>query len=269
MRLARFSASVARSLRCLSNRFASSRSPRSVSMPKLVSTFIIGTPKPELYTLTDGIVRPDKIVNLGDAFKLVEQDPIWANRGKAIQGYAMLEQAFSSLLSTLGGMTRETATTIFYKITNTGSRNSIIEKLLHAKYGTRFNLFWNAYLKEMRQIDLKRNEIVHWLTVMYAAMNTQNMMIVGIALIPPGQAASVTDNRITSDHLIAFAEKCDVFARLCHMFWGVIADEQMPLDAKQSWLEIFERPLVYPLPEGHLLNQTPSGPDSPPQSSPA
>lgn len=239
-------------------------------MPNLISTFRIGIAKPELYSLTDGIVRSNKIVDLGDALKLAEQDSIWANRGKAIQSYAMLEQALSNLLADLGGMTYETATTIFYKITNTGSRTGIIEKLLHAKYGSRFNLFWNAYLRELRRIDLKRNAIVHWLSVMYAAINTHNMMIVGISLIPPGQAASELDNRITSDDLIAFAEKCDVFARLCTMFWGATTDPQCPEDVKQTWLGIFQQPLVYPLPADHpLLGQTPPIPNNPPQSSSA
>jgi hypothetical protein len=46
-------------------------------------------------------------------------------------------------------MKRENATTIFYKITNTGSRSKILERLLRRKFGTTYNLFWNSYFKEL------------------------------------------------------------------------------------------------------------------------
>jgi hypothetical protein len=101
-----------------------------VSMPTLISTFLINSPDSDHYSMTDGIVRADKNIPLDDALKLAEQHPIWANRGKAIQSYAILEQALSGALAELGGMTRTTAVTIFYKITNTGSRSGILEKLL-------------------------------------------------------------------------------------------------------------------------------------------
>jgi hypothetical protein len=220
-------------------------------MPTLISTFLINSPNKDRYSMTDGIVRADKNIPLEDALKLAEQHPIWASRGKAIQSYAILEQALSSALAELGGMTRETAVTIFYKITNTGSRSGILEKLLHKKHGTRFNLFWNAYFKELRKIDLRRNAIVHWLSVMYAAMDTDNMMIIGVELIPPSNAGGEPEDRITSDDLMAFAAQCDAFARLCNMFVGATSDRDMPEAIKQPWLEIFQQPLIYPLPTGH------------------
>jgi hypothetical protein len=234
----------------------------------LISTFLVGSEDSELYSITDGIVRPDKNIPLDDALTLGEQDPIWINRGKAIQAYAMLEQSLCFLLAELAAVDLETAGTIFYKITNTGSRSGILERLLHKKHGTRFNLFWNAYFKELRQIDLKRNAIVHWLSAMNTAINIHDMMIVGITLIPPGSVhGGGPPEHLTSNDLIAFTNKCWVFARLCTMFSGVtsrIPDD----DTKKTWFEIFQRPLVYPLPADHLLNQTPAKPDTPPQSSP-
>ena len=123
------------------------------------STFLIGGTDPAHYSLTDGVVRSDKKIDFGDALKLGEQDAIWANRGKAIQSYAILEQALCSLLGDLSEMKRNTAATIFYKIASSDSRNKILEKLLHGKHGKKYNLFWNAYFKELRKIDIKRNEI--------------------------------------------------------------------------------------------------------------
>jgi hypothetical protein len=235
----------------------------------LISTFLVGSEDSKLYSITDGIVRLDKNIPLDDALKLGEQDPIWVNRGKAIQSYAMLEQSLCLLLAGLAAVDLETAGTIFYKITNTGSRSGILERLLQKKHGTKFNPFWNAYFKELRQIDLKRNAIVHWLSAMNTAINTQDMMIVGITLIPPGSIHSGgPPEHLTSKDLIAFTNKCGVFARLCTIFDGVTSDRIPDDDTKKTWLEIFQRSLVYPLPADHLLNQTPAKPDTPPQSSP-
>jgi hypothetical protein len=248
---------------------SSDPSRNSVPASALISTFLIGNEDSQLYSITDGIVRLDKNIPLEDALKLGEQDPIWNNRGKAIQAYAILEQSLCFLLSGLAAVDLDTAGTIFYKVTNTGSRNGILEKLLHKKHGTRFNLFWNAYFKEMRQIDLRRNAIVHWLSAMNAAINAQNMMIIGITLIPPGSIHGRPPEHITSKDLIAFTDKCTVFARLCTMFSGLTSDRMSNDDIKKTWLDIFQQPLVYPLPADHPLNRTPVKPDIPPQSSQA
>jgi hypothetical protein len=239
------------------------------SMPNLISTIIFGSSNSALYSLTDGIVRdPTLPLPIADATELAQQDPIWPNRGKAIQSYAMLEQVLSQLLADLGNMSNETALTIFYRISNADSRSKILEKLLRKKHGNRFNLFWNPYFAELRQINKKRNEIVHWLCAMTLASNAQNMMIVGVTLIHP---SSLSDNKppqnyITSNHLVDFATKCDVFARLCTMFNGV-SSGRLTGDEAKPWLDIFQQTLVYPLPAGHPLDPTPTAPDNPPQPS--
>jgi hypothetical protein len=243
--------------------------PASTSPTTLVSTFLINSSNPMHYSMTDGIVRSDRNIPLEEALKLAPQDPIWANRGKAIQSYAILEQSLCSLLADLSEMKHHTATTIFYKITNSDSRNKILEQLLHAKHGRKYNLFWNAYFKDLRKIDLKRNEIVHWLSAMNAGFNTQNMMIIGITLIHPASLGrNAPPTQILSSDLLEFIAKCDVFA-LCNMFITATSHKEMG-DAAKPWLDIFQRPLVYPLPAGHpLLNQTPAKPETPPQPSQA
>jgi hypothetical protein len=107
----------------------------------LISTFLVGSEDSKLYSITDGIVRLDKNIPLDDALKLGEQDPIWVNRGKAIQSYAMLEQSLCLLLAGLAAVDLETAGTIFYKITNTGSRSGILERLLQKNTGQSSTLF--------------------------------------------------------------------------------------------------------------------------------
>ncbi len=245
-------------------------SPQPASMPSLISTFLLRSPNPAHYSLTDGIVRPTKNIDLGDAIKLGEQDPLWANRGKAIQGYAMLEQSLCFLLAALSGMERNIAEIVFYKITNADARNKILEKLIHEKHGRKYNLFWNEYFRQLHTIDVKRNEIVHWLSAMNVALNTQDVMIVGMTLIHPASLGQKKPppNQITSSDLIDFATKCEIFSRLSTMFVGATYDPQMPDAIKRTWLEIFQQLLIYPLPASHpLLIRTQPTPGSQPQSS--
>jgi hypothetical protein len=100
-----------------------------------VSTFLIGTTDPELYSMSDGIKRADNNIQLTEVIHWAEYDPIWANRGKAVQAYAQLESALNHLLQVTSGMSWEASAAVFYKITNTNARNSILEKLLHQKCG--------------------------------------------------------------------------------------------------------------------------------------
>jgi hypothetical protein len=234
-----------------------------------VSTFLVGNTDPEVYSMTDGVKRADANIPLGEAIGWAERDPIWTARGKAIQAYAELESALCSLMAATGETSRETALAIFYKITNTHARNSIIEKLLHKKCGPKFNPFWNKYVRELRKIDLKRNEIVHWLAAANVTINADHVMLVGVTLIPPASlVAPVTSPpRITTKELNGFEEKCGDFARLANMF----AVRIKPLEAapEEPWLDIFQLPFVYPLPEGHPIARKPATPDTPPQSSPA
>jgi hypothetical protein len=105
---------------------------------------------------------------------------------------------------------------------------------------------------------------------MNVGLNEQNIMMVGITLIPPASLGDkAPSDQLTSNDLIAFSEKCQIFARLCTMFCMATSDSRVDEDTKKTWLEIFQQPLVYPLPADHPLNQTAPKPDSPPQSSPA
>jgi hypothetical protein len=238
--------------------------------PFIGNTFLIGAPDPGLYSLTDGIVRPDGNIPLEDAIKLAAQDPLWANRGRAIQAYAQLEQSLCAFLSNVGDMTIQVAGMIFFKVASSDARNSILEKLLHAKHGSKFNAFWNSYRKELRVIDLKRNEIVHWLSATNVALNTDNVLIVGVTLVPPNFWANLpSSQRITSEDLKDFSIKSDVFSRLLTMFSHAISPGPNVPAVEPSWLEICQQPVIYPLPPAHPLSPKPKAPEPPPRPSPA
>src|SRR5262249_34256588 len=108
-------------------------------------------------------------------------------------------------------------------------------------------------------------------SAMNAAINTQDMMMVGITLIHPASLGhKAPPNQITSSDITEFSIKCDVYARLCNMFVAVTSREDFDEAAHKTWLDIFQQRLVYPLPTGHpLLGQNPPAPDIPPPSSPA
>lgn len=232
-----------------------------------ISVFLLNGNDPEVYSMTDGIVREDRNIPLDAAIAMADSAPFWNDRGKAIEAYAQLEQSLCSLFAFCCGITRELAAIIFFKITNSQARNSIIERVVRQKYEDKYNLFLNSYLKQLREIDIKRNEIVHWIAAAYVALNVDNCVIVGVGLVPPSYWAHKADTpRILPSDLAAFSDKCGVFARLCTMFHGFLSEPPgLVLDA--AWQDIFQQPLVYPLPEGHPLNRRGPEPNIQPQPS--
>lgn len=224
-------------------------------------TFVINSPDPSLYTTTDGIVRADRIIPMDAAIKIADEDPIWRARARSIQAYVELEQSLSILFATVGNIEIATAGIVFFKITSSDARNKIIDRLLRKKHGNQFNAFWNSFLAKLRPIDLKRNEIVHWTTVIHAALDESGRMLVGVSLVPPnvwGQTPSTS--RISARDLLPFIEQCDTFARLTNVFAISLGSEITDPEAKASWRDIFLRPLVYPLPPDHPLLQMPPTP---------
>jgi hypothetical protein len=237
-------------------------------VPALISHFFSNNPDETLYTTSKRIVRPPGLIPLDEASKLAELDPIWAERGKAIQSYALLEQSLCSLMEHLGDIPESVAPIIFYKITSTGVRKAIIEKLLHRKHGSKFNLFWNQYLESLRPIDIKRNQIVHWLSVSNVKVDSESTLHSGVMLVPPNfHAASEDGPHLTTKDLKAFSKKCSDFADLATIFWK-INTRPYEFTSTESWMKIFQQPLIYPLPEDHLLFQTRATPQTQPLSLP-
>ena len=124
------------------------------------------------------------------------------------------------------------------------------------KFGTKYNLFLNSFLKQIRPIDKDRNAIVHW-----NAMNTVGTDAAGevtslVTLKPPAYwGISPEMPMITAQDLIEFSNKCEFYTRLWNMFYVVdagVAKNSAEFDSS-PWLNIFEQPIVYPPPIGHPL----------------
>jgi RecB family exonuclease len=95
-------------------------------------------------------------------YPAVNQDVFLVARANAIQAYAKLEFSLSIVFSRLLGTQPDIAGLVFFRITNTYQRNGILEDLKKHRFGNEYNLFWNSIMKIIRQIDQRRNEIVHW-----------------------------------------------------------------------------------------------------------
>lgn len=109
--------------------------------------------------------KPNRIIDLEAVTQVASLDAIWAMRGKAIAAYSVLEQSLANLFCVLMRTPPDRGSIVFFKITSTQTRNAIFDKLLRKEHGTSYSLFWNSYLLQMRAIDTRRNEIVHWATV--------------------------------------------------------------------------------------------------------
>jgi len=124
-------------------------------------------------------------IDLGKVMRTADEDEFWAIRGKAVQAYANVEQALCRIFAEISGTDLNVAGVIFFKITSAQARAGIMEKLLKKKYGTKFNLFRNSFITQLRQIDTERNEIVHWNVINHVSQNDTGDTVVEIVLEPP------------------------------------------------------------------------------------
>lgn len=184
--------------------------------------------------------------------------PLHAARGHAIQSYASLEQSLCRLFALLSGTTNDVAGVIFFRITSTAYRDKMLARLMEKKYGKKYDIFWESTGKLIAQITQRRNEIVHW----NVAMNIDaGSGIQTPTLVLPNLYDWLLTNQaeppITTEGLIDFKIKCDTITSLCNMFHlchGPISTT-LPQALVQTWLDIFQQPVVYPMPEGHPLFQ--------------
>jgi hypothetical protein len=197
-------------------------------------------------------------IALEEVSTVLDQDPFWAVRAKAIQSYASLEQSLCGFLASLGNIESEVAGIIFFKISSTDSRNKIIEKLFKRRHKGQYNLFINSLISQLRPIDLKRNEIVHWNTAQ--TISGPNASDWSLSLIPPNYWAHDENSpSVGIQDLVTFANKCGFYGRLINMV-SVVLDprhQEHVASIRDTWLEIFAQPIAYPPPATHPLSPSP------------
>jgi hypothetical protein len=198
-------------------------------------------------------------------------------RANAIQAYANVEQSLSMLFSHLLGTTMQKAGVVFFRITNSHSRNTIISSLLTLQYGNSFDAFWHGQnhqpgmLTLVRQLDSRRNEIVHWHVSDNVHLDGETQMR-HQTLNPPNFWAQ-SGASITVADLVEFCRKADFVQRSLTFFWITMhnpsLDNPLPENALLPWRDIFSRPVSYPPQDTHPLSPNYKAPQTPPRSSEA
>lgn len=204
--------------------------------------------------------------------------PLYHWRGKAIEAYASMELSLSILFSDLLQSPIQYAGIVFFRITNTSSRNTIIETLLSKRYGDTYTAFWSGVpntpnrkglFNLIRSLDQRRNEIVHWHTVSYLNADEYNGPPSPVQLTPPTAWAFKSDQpKLGTADLIEFCQLA-TFVHSAISIFTIVSNGTLPRDADawQTWHEILQQPCTYPPSKGHPLFQTPEELQSQPQPS--
>jgi hypothetical protein len=163
-------------------------------------------------------------------------------------------------LSDLAGTTNQAASIIYFGIVNTRSRTTILEKLLQMTHGTKYDVHWHGepgapgkpatsgLFALIRQLDEKRNNIVHWHTVIETGSRPDGTPINEESLAPPHFWYRTPEMvpLLTSD-LEEFILKAEFVHRSINMFaWFNAQKTPLAPEARQTWPEIFARPAIYP-----------------------
>jgi hypothetical protein len=143
------------------------------------------------------------------------------------------------------------AAIVFYSITNTNSRNRIIDELLEKRHVTTYEAYWNGIpgtpnkrgmFTIIRQLDQSRNELVHW------HIGFTHGEIPGIGLRKPTSWAQPNAPSISMQDLIQFVEKADFVHRSLNIFFLLVSTPRTAPEAEalQTLDEIFQQPASYP-----------------------
>lgn len=189
---------------------------------------------------------------------------IW--RARAIDAYASVEQSLCLLFGNLLGSPQEFAAVVFYRLTNTHSRNIIIESLIEKRYDTKYQAYWHGIpntpnrkglMSLARQLDQRRNEIVHWHTVTHYQSDNNDIQFASVCLMKPDFWTHAFDSqKIETAELIDFVGKADFVSRSIYSFTTKALGAFRPSpDSTQTWLDIFQQPCTYPPSDNHPLSR--------------
>lgn len=176
----------------------------------------------------------------------------------------MIEQNLNSLFANLLQSTPQLAGIVFYRITNTSSRNAVIESLIEQRHGSKYEAYLNGIpntpnrkglFSLIRQLDQRRNEIVHWHTLHDVVMDAGKTTSTLYLTKPNAWSFPTEVQKITVEDMQAFCEKATFTAKSIAHFdltaAGWITDETALRDA---WIEICQQPCIYPPPDTHPLS---------------
>jgi hypothetical protein len=90
-----------------------------------------------------------RFVSFSGSSAMTDEPPFFSDlihvlRGRAINEYANVEQSLCRLFGTLLGTDLQLGAIVFYRITNTHSRNQILDDLLAEKHGLTYESYWSG-----------------------------------------------------------------------------------------------------------------------------
>ena len=195
---------------------------------------------------------PEVKIDLTEVDAIAAGDNFWAIRARAIHAYVVLEQSLCSVFQQVTNIVPEMAGLVFFKVTNSRARNNLLDAVIRKRFASKYNLFWNSFLKQLSGIDNKRNESVHWTTsTNIGELDSAGKPIVELTLVPPNYLYSVASTTVIhKKDLTDFIARCDIYARLCNVFCFALSGK-MGEEPSKKWLAVFEQPFTYPFPIGH------------------
>jgi hypothetical protein len=202
-------------------------------------------------------------------------DKMHTSRALAIEAYAKMEFALCRLLALLLGTSEKKSSIIFYTITSSRARNTIIKAMLSETFGDKYDVYWFGHpgtpgkpktgglMTLIRQLDSARNDIVHWQTIVNHADSSQPRYE-----LRPGHFwhRGLFENSITSEELIEFSKKADFVVCSILMFENYQSRRDLTPEALKTWPQIFGHPALYPPSNGHPLSANYKARETPPHS---
>lgn len=191
-------------------------------------------------------------IELTEVMAIAARDGFWAVRAQAIHAHVSLEQSLCRLFQDTTNIAPEMAGPVFFKITSSRARANLLDFLIRKRFGSKYSLFWNSFLKQLEGVDKKRNEIVHWVTATnIGELDSTGKPLVDLTLIPPTFLHAVEPTAaINTKDLVDFIQQCNIYSRLCNMFCLALSGK-MGNEPTKMWLEVFQKPLVFPFPSSH------------------
>jgi hypothetical protein len=182
-------------------------------------------------------------------------------RGRAVESYALYEQSLAMFYSTLLGVSQDYAGVTFFRINNARARLAILERLLRKRTADTYSIFWNSLAKELRRLDERRNQVVHWTSVVIVGPDKNGQPARTSTLGPPNVWDRTEDTpSILLGDLLEFIQQCDFFSRLLNIFTLTISGQLEAMQAQQpeylaTWRKVFVQPVTYPPPDNHPLQR--------------
>jgi hypothetical protein len=175
-----------------------------------------------------------------------------------------LERSLSLIFAKWLGTGVDVAGLVSFRITNTHARNRILDDLKKKQLRDRYNLVWNSLLSLIRSTDQRRNEIVHWHVINNIDLSLPHPDASTLSLMPPTGWGIPPSPSLNEVELVEFINKCRMLSRAVVLFSMV---DETPPRLSGAWLEIFQKPIPYPLPDDYPLSPNYKEPETMPSAS--